>query len=890
MTHELIYTSAPKGLKPGSRGFSTVAQTRHTPGVLAESLEALSGYKFAFPMGSSQERLNPVAYSHFILSSGGIAHHVLSRVSAAPPDYTGRSNKLAHHLVLTPAEAAQLPGGPAALMEQPDFFKTSWSGDPHWIEAPRSLKACEATTSVCSQWKKTTGDAGWAGKLAEEWQSNSSSPLILVFPEGLDVLPLVEESLSLLPPADRWRLTFSTYFTSLPAGVRECSLRCILAGSEEHQKSLAQVGSRIVDLSKPLPSLETSSLIDDARNGTRLTKPNPIPQIPKTSKPPAIKPVPTNGPPPPVRVEVVEDATWVPPDPFGTPSRQIARTRRRRRSWAYPLIAAITALLLLSVGVGTFFLIRRQPSTTIAKTDKQSESDVESTPKPDPEPTLKANAPDQPSKDPLESQPQPGPTADGKKGEADIKKTEASRDGNRGEKEAEQKALEEQNKNTPDTETEPEVPPPAQTPQGDSGDEEEPLLIQKIDNKVFFEKQHFEAEHNQDLLSVGYPGDNIYLAGEEHRTSKWSFKVDDKTTLILIGTPLLKTGTKYTLLKKLTIKFEDPGDKKKVKVAANDQEPIALTFQDTPTWDAFIEKWRTSESFPLERKDKLKIEIKTTSNNERIADCEGKVSLDEMEIKNKELAIKLTEVRATNNDDQYTAKLTKIDGKEVDIGELRYSSKAIKWSGSTDMKVKKRPLRSLYLIVPTKDGSFATLPFLDQDDLKFDSISDDARKRLGTSRTAFPGKGDVELLDTLKVQSAVTLAYCSKPYSLRMSDKIKHENEKEYSFKTEVNLNQENLGTGSQSSPNHSAANPVIITIKFLPDKNNKGVFIDDKLILELHSTERIDNDIYKEIEKTLEKISISGTMVFEHKIGERDAKIIVADFKISAKSMPATN
>ena len=58
--HELIYTSAPKGLATGSRGFCTVAATAELPNSLAKKLEGLSGYNHLFDPGDSR---NPVNYS-----------------------------------------------------------------------------------------------------------------------------------------------------------------------------------------------------------------------------------------------------------------------------------------------------------------------------------------------------------------------------------------------------------------------------------------------------------------------------------------------------------------------------------------------------------------------------------------------------------------------------------------------------------------------------------------------------------------------------------------------------------------------------------------------------------------------------------------------------------
>ena len=126
MSLELFYTSAPKGLRPGSSGFCTVAATRGMPAALMERLEALSGYRHLFPPLDAKADLNPVAYSHLILTIQDKAYHVLSRVAPAGLDYSQRGNKLAHHVVL---EAGELPpGGPAWLLSQPGFMEGAWDG------------------------------------------------------------------------------------------------------------------------------------------------------------------------------------------------------------------------------------------------------------------------------------------------------------------------------------------------------------------------------------------------------------------------------------------------------------------------------------------------------------------------------------------------------------------------------------------------------------------------------------------------------------------------------------------------------------------------------------------------------------------------------------------
>ena len=117
MIEEIIYTSAEKGLKQGSRGFCTVVSTVGMSLALAERLESMSGYRHAFPLHDPKASLNPICYSHMTTRLAGKTLHVVSRVADAGQDYTGRSNKLAHHLLID--NVASLTTGPARLIEEP---------------------------------------------------------------------------------------------------------------------------------------------------------------------------------------------------------------------------------------------------------------------------------------------------------------------------------------------------------------------------------------------------------------------------------------------------------------------------------------------------------------------------------------------------------------------------------------------------------------------------------------------------------------------------------------------------------------------------------------------------------------------------------------------------
>jgi len=264
MTQELLYTSAPRGLKAGSRGFCTVVSTRSMSAPLATALESLSGYRPVFPPGDPQAALNPVVWSHLKLTVAGRPASVLSRISDYGLDYSQRTNKLAHHVVLDPAE--RTPPGPAWLLEQPGFLQDRWDGELRTLTAGRAVPRGEVTPGVCTAWERLTGDAGWAGVLAEAFLADPQRQVYLIFEPGMDLLPLIAEAIALLPRDQRWEVTFSTYFTSLPPGTT-CNWRCVLKDSPEANQSRRFVQALRINLCEPLERATGGRLVELARTG-----------------------------------------------------------------------------------------------------------------------------------------------------------------------------------------------------------------------------------------------------------------------------------------------------------------------------------------------------------------------------------------------------------------------------------------------------------------------------------------------------------------------------------------------------------------------------------------------------------------------------------------------
>ncbi len=263
MTIELLYTSAAQGLKQGSRGFCTVICTAGLPINLAQRLESLSGYRHLYQPSDQRADDNPVCHSHVRLAVGGKTLSILSRVGAYGVDYSQRTNKIAHHVVFDGAVPAC---GPAAVLSQSGFMRTNWDGECKTLQNGPPIPAIALHPAPCQEWKRITGDAGWAGVVANAWLQPTGKPVWIVFSESQLslLLDLMQEATAILPEWGRWQATFSTYCTNLPPDV-ECRVRCVIAGSDEARMSSAR--GTVLDITKPLGVAPNNDATEAARNG-----------------------------------------------------------------------------------------------------------------------------------------------------------------------------------------------------------------------------------------------------------------------------------------------------------------------------------------------------------------------------------------------------------------------------------------------------------------------------------------------------------------------------------------------------------------------------------------------------------------------------------------------
>lgn len=235
MAFQLVYTSAAKLLDAGRSGYGTVARSKSITPLVVSAIERVS--QFANQRGLDRHR---VIHVHRRITAGSNRFHVLTRIVDAGADYTGRTNHLAHHLVISQEEAARAAARditPADVLQQ-----FPWLG--RWDDSARFFDSSEDVVlenfkpdgkdSKRQSWTSVTRNPAHARLLSFDGAPRTG---VLIVPEGVDSLALLAEALSEFGPQS-WSRSFTTslettdelsdleWIVTTPAAFTEIQPRC----------------------------------------------------------------------------------------------------------------------------------------------------------------------------------------------------------------------------------------------------------------------------------------------------------------------------------------------------------------------------------------------------------------------------------------------------------------------------------------------------------------------------------------------------------------------------------------------------------------------------------------------------------------------------------------
>ncbi|HWB01620.1 MAG TPA: hypothetical protein VG796_01265 [Verrucomicrobiales bacterium] len=358
MAWQLIYTSAPRLLDAGLTGFGTVARHRAIPPLVVKAVERIS--QFARLPGYDPSR---VIFSHRVLTLGGARFHVLSRLRDAGSDYSGRTNHIAHHLIVPAAEIAAVSFAgvtPAdALLQMP--WLDRWDRPPEWLENSWEITISDYVPlgEVDRSWERATGNAEHRWLLVT---GAAAKGCCLIVPPNHDLLPVFAASQHCQPTAQSWQTGFTTALQ--PADDLGDYRWMGIAADTPLRAVLESSGRPVLNLTLP------ASL--------------PKPEIPRSNSVPASRAA-AQGPLPPPGAVTYDQ---VPQNPINSPtSFQKGRKRialggnvnrgAEPRSWLLP---ALVAIVILAGGLTAYFTLngsRKAPPSGIPQASLDFQMEVQ---------------------------------------------------------------------------------------------------------------------------------------------------------------------------------------------------------------------------------------------------------------------------------------------------------------------------------------------------------------------------------------------------------------------------------------------------------------------------------------------------------------------------------
>lgn len=270
--YELIYTSVSRGLLLGRSGFCPVAWTQGMPANFIPLLDRMDNYIHQLPEQQWKEEETAICFSCRHCKFGRKSIVLVSRIAGSGLDFQGKNNKIAHHFIFDDLqEYAGLAEGGVSVCLAEENFLNRWEQPPGLLP-PFSPQTRSLGSAFAQQWESITGDAGWAGVIAEFFLRGESPGFYVACPAGTPdriLLELIAEVARLLPKDRLPEFTFSTLFVQAPVNW-DCFLRFCPSDSPlliPLQQSHARHFLSFTD-PRPVPQeWEDCPLVQQARKG-----------------------------------------------------------------------------------------------------------------------------------------------------------------------------------------------------------------------------------------------------------------------------------------------------------------------------------------------------------------------------------------------------------------------------------------------------------------------------------------------------------------------------------------------------------------------------------------------------------------------------------------------
>ena len=269
----MIYTSVKSGLVAGRSGFCTAARHKEIKESLVSRIEDFSNQFDRGTDGTGRATSLPVVFSHRVVTIRGQTYHVLMRVADAGNDYSGRTNHIAHSIIVEPEEIDRLRVTPAEVileLSRQGIWRERYEESARLFGPAEEidLSKFEPTSSLpATEWSTQTGNPGTAALLVEP---KAASGVGVILPDSYEpdtLLKLYAES-ALIDSPDRthprklWSHSFTTLIQSASQRT-EFDWYGSVYNSRVHM-ALLKAKRHLVELAQgiPAPTIELSQIAE----------------------------------------------------------------------------------------------------------------------------------------------------------------------------------------------------------------------------------------------------------------------------------------------------------------------------------------------------------------------------------------------------------------------------------------------------------------------------------------------------------------------------------------------------------------------------------------------------------------------------------------------------